>query len=117
MTFSNRNGSNGKEDQVFADLRASEPYLDDDGFTDAVMQQVAEQPGLQPATRRHRLWVLSLLIGATLSLATLLVTGLPAGEIVQDIIVQVQNLKVFAVAGTLVATLAAAAVIAGRDSQ
>ena len=114
MTFVNRNGSNGKEDQMFADLRASEPYLDDNGFTDAVMQQIAEQPGLQPARKRHRLWILSLLIGTTLSLASLLVAGLPAGKIVEDIIVQVQNLKVFAVAGTLVATLAAAAVIAGR---
>ena len=109
----NKNDKNSDVDDVFAELRKSEPYLADDGFTDIVLQQLAEQPVWQHRLRRHRLWILAALIGSTLSLATLTVMGVPAAEIIGDIGEQVQNLRVFAVAGVLVATFAAAAVVFG----
>lgn len=91
-------------DELVHELRQSEPYIDDSGFTGSVLAEL-------PKTRRLPTWVKNLIqLGAVIISSAIFTWQLPVPDLVAQTIALMQNLP-FLTAATMLPFLLAYCVI------
>ncbi|MEH6551334.1 MAG: hypothetical protein V7711_05320 [Pseudomonadales bacterium] len=101
-------------EMMFQNLRKSEPYLPDDGFTMAVMAQLPT-PTILPTWKKNLLLMTATVIGTGLTASLLPVGTIPVNEIISQFSQQLMNLKNLAMAGATLLALGGCAIWASEQ--